>query len=198
MVRDGSKFLLYAFLLSIGAHLIIFVWLTYGKVAADHRGHGVVTVDFIQAVSHEDDLVKNQQVGALSKKTRVEKPSEQPANSNPSPAGPTNPALIGNPDAIAKESDLFLAEVTKLVDRNKIYPQDAISREQEGKVVVGITLDRNGNLIDTKIETPSPFQTLNEAAIKTLQGIHKYPDIPAIIPSPIHLHIPLVFRIERN
>ena len=64
--------------------------------------------------------------------------------------------------------------------------------------MVAITVDREGKLLDASIEVPSSFDLLNEAALKTVKAIVQYPRVPLSVAAPLHLHIPLVFRIERN
>jgi protein TonB len=104
----------------------------------------------------------------------------------------------GDPKAMGEESSIFISTVSRMLEQKKIYPQSAIDREQEGKVVVGLTLNREGSLTAANIEEPSPFELLNEAALKTVRAVAKFPAVPALIPAPIHLHVPLIYRIERN
>lgn len=187
-----SRYFYPALGLSILVHLFLFGWLTYQKSAPSRSGHGVVSVSFIQSISHDSESAAP---------SRKKEGHSAPKADNSRPEQPSTPGAAGapgDPNAIAHESDLFISAVTQLVDQNKIFPKAAIDREEEGKVLVAVTLDRSGELLDSKIEEPSPFELLNEAALKTVRAIAKYPVVPAMVPAPIHLHIPLIFRIERN
>jgi len=114
-----------------------------------------------------------------------------------SPSQSSPQGELGDPHAIELESDRFIAAVTRLIEQRKIFPKEAIDRDEEGKVMIGISLDREGHLLESKIEEPCKFQLLNDAALRTVNSV-KFPEVPEIVPTPVHLHVPLVYRIERN
>ncbi len=142
-------------------------------------------MDFVQAVPHGRQLSD---------------PHRHPGKKAASelPSGPTEPAKPeGNPNSTARESDLYIEAVTKLINARKVYPRMAIEREEEGRVVVAVTIDREGHLIESIVEEKAPFDSLNRAALETVKAVGDFPPIPSEVADPVHLHIPLVFKIER-
>ncbi len=125
------------------------------------------------------------------------------------------PAAEPNSVSVQGESDssgsretaesTYVNELASLLNRAKRYPRESIAREQEGRVVVAVSVDREGNVHETQISTPSPFRLLNEAALETVGRIGKFPAPPAILLSDAgghgigsrRLKIPISFRIER-
>ncbi len=99
----------------------------------------------------------------------------------------------------------YVTELARLLNRAKKYPRESIAREQEGRVVVAVSVDRDGNVHETQISTPSPFKLLNEAALETVGRIGRFPAPPAILLSDAGIHgagsrrlkIPISFRIDR-
>lgn len=174
--------------LSVLAHALLWVWLHWQKQIPASAKHGVVSVDFVASVSHE---------------TRPRtKPKSDTVNPHPmkteTPPSAEPPQPQADPAAVAGAAQTYGLSIMTLVGRKKIYPQEAIDREQEGKVVIGLTLDRAGLVTAANLEEPSQFQILNEAAMKTVQAVGQFPPVPDLLSVPLHLHVPIVYRIERN
>jgi TonB family protein len=188
-MRANSFVLWSMIVLSLGVHSVLYLWLQYQKQIPVASKRGVVSVNFVEPVVHQaaDRAVKRKSDVVSTKPMR--KPQPAPPQPNPPPP---------DPQAQANEAGVFIGTVARLVAQHRIYPQEAIDREQEGKVIVGLTLDREGILTAANVEEASPYQLLNDAALKTVHAVGHYPPVPDIVPAPIHLHIPLVYRIERN
>jgi TonB family protein len=181
--------------LSAAVHLILFTIFYYKKHVAVNGKHGVVSVSFIQSVHHETSISSPVRV-----KSHRSHPSAAMKAAEPVPAQAEPPPNVesGDPNAINHESNIFISTVSRMLEQKKVYPQSAIDREEEGKVIVGLTLDREGTLTAANVEEPSPFALLNEAALQTVRAVAKFPPVPAVVAAPIHLHVPLIYRIERN
>lgn len=191
-----SRILLLALVGSILLHFSIYYGLAFVRGRRPTLGHGVVSVDFIQAVQHEAPIATKAKPKSNPKAIPKAPAATQPTVV-PAPALPiSTPA--GDPNALAHESNAFIGAVTGLLSQSKIYPRESIEREEEGRVIVGLTLDRNGQVIDAKIEEACVFVRLNEAALQTVKGVARFPEVPALLPAPIHLHVPLVFQIEHR
>lgn len=157
---------------------------------------GVVSVSLVESVQHQPQAQPQARAKVKSmEKAPVPEKSEQTAQQQPTQG---QPGEAGDPKAVARESDLLIGAVTQLINSHKIYPQEAIDREEEGKVTLGLTLDRAGQLLDLKVEEPSPFELLNQAALLTVRAVKQFPRLPEVVPAPLHLHVPLIFRIEKN
>lgn len=194
-MQQNSKTLWGMIALSLAVHLVFYTWFYYKKHVPANTRHGVVSVSFVQSVDHEASVAKARK--AKSQPSHEATPT-QTSQSNAAEDSKVQNAEPGDPAAIQRESDIFIGAVTRLLEQRKIYPQQAIDREEEGKVIVGLTLDRDGLLTAANLEGPSPFQLLNEAALRTVRAVGHFPKVPDVVPAPIHLHVPMVYRIERN
>lgn len=174
-------------LVSLLFHAALLFWLTYRAYNPATPGvRGTVSVDFVERVDHpagDLPVAVGKALGAAPK-----------AAASASAVATT--AAVGA--SLAGEGSAFLGEVTRLLQIAKIYPAAAIDREEEGKVVVGVTLARNGEVQGATIETPSSFSSLNQAALATVKSVARFPSVPEGLPAPLHLHVPLVFKIERR
>lgn len=185
--------------LSLAVHLTVWAWLRLTRDAPP-RVHGVVEVDFVQSVAHSGEPEPVAVVTPPAKKKRAPEPAAKAAPVSPaassSAAAPVT-GTPGDPNAVRRASDQFLLAVARLIDKSKVYPRDSLRREEEGKVTVGVTLLRDGSLGDTRIEEASPFPSLNDAALKAVRSL-RYPPVPETVPAPIHLHVPLQYRLQRD
>lgn len=196
MPRLQSPRLWLAIGLSVAAHVSLATWLLSTRATVlTHAKKGVVSVSFVEPVSHRATTE------ARVNPSRSIKKSEPAELTPPPPAVEATPATsqpTGDPQAVARESDLFISAVTRIIDQHKVYPREALAREEEGKVIVGLTLERSGQVVASQVEEPSPFSRLNEAALQTIKMVGQFPPVPSTIATPLHLHVPLVFKIENN
>ncbi|MBX3021766.1 MAG: energy transducer TonB [Bdellovibrionales bacterium] len=179
---------------SVLVHAGVVFWLTYTSNQLAPAVKGVVDVDFIQPISHATEAAAHRHTSPRMAPPRAAQPDEkatEPAEQKPASS------FAGDPAAIALATDAFLQNVARLIDRNKVYPRESLRREEEGKVVIGVSLNRDGSVADVKLEQPCPFSALNEAALKTVAAIGRFPEVPLEIPVPLHVHVPLSFRLQR-
>lgn len=183
-----SRSLVVTLALSILIHILLGAYFWSTRQSASAMKHGSIAVDLIQSVSSEQFVDPHNHPGRKAK--RQEK-------KNAASASPPVNQPAGDPNGSAKESDLYIALISKLINARKIYPSSAVEREEEGRVVIGVTLDREGHIVDSKIETGAPFESLNKAALETIKSVGQFPPIPAEVPDPIHLHVPLIFKVDK-
>ena len=74
--------------------------------------------------------------------------------------------------------DDYLAALQRWLARYKKYPDDAIKKKEEGKVVVGFTLNRDGTVLDSWIEHSTGVPELDQATLAMLQRASPMPPIP--------------------
>lgn len=179
------RFTSVAILISVLLHLVLAVVLWYKPFGLLGGKQGSIDVDFIEPVDHA--------------RNDLETDGDQPKKKIPTQenlAKPSSAAEVpGDPSVIAQATEVYIREVTKLIAERKIYPREAVEREYEGKVMVSVTLDRSGAVQQVEIEQDCPFALLNEAALKTVRSVGKFPPLPDNVQAPLHLHIPLVFKI---
>ena len=190
MLENSNKWTSVALIISVLLHAALYAWLR-GSYKVAHlvtSRQGVVSVDFVQPVSHGAATLRGK--GQEPQKEKAETESRQAQNLM------GQKGVEGDPQAVARETDQFIAKITSLIASHKIYPQEAIDREEEGKVILGITVERDGEISSVQIEQPSAFDLLNQAALRSAHSIERFPPVPELVPVPLHLHVPIVFRIE--
>ncbi len=85
-------------------------------------------------------------------------------------------SLSGN--ARADLRTLFHTELRARIEANKAYPAMSRRLGHTGMVVVAFTLLEDGNIINLRIEKPSPYDRLNESALEAVKKVQKFRPIP--------------------
>ncbi len=96
------------------------------------------------------------------------------------PPPPVEPAAIApQPDAPAVDTGLirrleeeYKAALRQAIEANKGYPRRAVRLRQEGEVVVGFTVHRNGTIEDLRIIASSGSGLLDKAARAAVEKIN--------------------------
>ena len=102
----------------------------------------------------------------------------------------------GSPDGVDSPRARYNTELTKIINQHKHYPRMAKVLHQEGRVMVKVTLDKNGNVIDVEILQSSSYESLSKAAIDTIRKIKRFPPIPTEIGKEIlSFNVPLDYKI---
>nr|VFJ65925.1 MAG: protein TonB [Candidatus Kentron sp. DK] len=95
------------------------------------------------------------------------------------PVPPTAvPALSA---VVAREEQRYLAALRTRIERKKRYPRASRRRGEEGRVIVGFVIRKNGALVDLRVIRSSGISRLDEAALDTLRRISPFAPIPASI-----------------
>lgn len=183
-------------LVSAVLHGLIMLYLTLNSRAPSVGPQGIVEISLIEPISHMQNETVLPRPAPRTAKPKTEA-SAEPAMPSAEPQAQTTPPAPGGDKTADPQTTAFITSVTRLVERARIYPRDSLRREEEGKVTVAVTLNRNGELLDAKVEEPCPFDSLNQAALKTVRSVRAYPVVPDSLPAPVHLHIPLLYRVER-
>lgn len=91
-------------------------------------------------------------------------------------AFPSLPSTFGagNPNVNAA----YEAALLEWLERYKRYPSSAKRRGQQGKVGIQFTIDQDGNVLSLRIIKPSPFTSLNKAALKMVKRASPLPAVP--------------------
>lgn len=131
---------------------------------------------------------------------------ESPSEAKPSVETQNAQATATSNESRESVESRYVSELTSLLNRNKKYPRESLLREQEGLVVISVSLDHDGVVHDSKVDTASPFRLLNEAALATIARIGRFPAPPAAIlddvgphgAGSLRLKVPISFRMERR
>ncbi len=102
----------------------------------------------------------------------------------------------------ARESGLLRLYKSNLLKRIYgfvIYPERAIDRNQEGTVVLKVTVNRKGRVLNIKNDEPSRYRLLNSAAMRAIKKASPFPSAPKKLKGDrFDLEFPIVFRIPRS
>ncbi len=91
----------------------------------------------------------------------------------------------------------YFALITQIIYRNKRYPRQAYSLQQEGLVVVKLKLNKDGEILDLRVLEESPYKSLNEASLDTISAIHRFPPIPNELGvNELTLRVPIEYKIR--
>ncbi|MEN4903431.1 TonB family protein [Luteimonas sp. TWI1437] len=114
-------------------------------------------------------------------------PHDQQAAAPPSPPAPSTDALAGRRD------DRWEARVMARLARYRHYPSAARTRGEEGVAIVRLRMDRAGRVLSAALARSSGSTRLDAAAIETFHRAAPLPAIPADLPAPIEIAVPVEF-----
>ncbi len=184
--RKKPKRIPVALTLSLVAHGALVFTLIYFLRSPVTPKRGVISVEFIEPVRHEPHTPRFRDRAGP-------RPDPAPQVTLPSP---TTLEPVGDPTALARETDAYIQGVLQVINRRKTYPRESIEREEEGRVVLGVSVATDGRVVEVHVEESSGFQRLDQAALKIISEISAFPLLPSVVGAPLHLHIPIVYRLE--
>ncbi len=121
----------------------------------------------------------------------------EPRQAPPAGEGPTgkNPPNTSQTGATAQRNYL-LGQLRDQLSRHLTYPLRARRRGWEGEVLLGLRLDREGQLHDIQLLRSSGHALLDRSALKALARIERL-RLPAGAPAlqPIDLQLPVIYRL---
>jgi protein TonB len=128
------------------------------------------------------------------------KPAEVAKAPTPAPAAPAAaPAQTAASDDAARLDgirNIYRANMLRLTYRHVIYPASALSKNQEGTVIMRVSVNRAGKVLGIANEKLSEFVALNKAAEKAVKKASPFPEVPAQLPGDkFEFSIPIKFRI---
>lgn len=101
--------------------------------------------------------------------------------------------------ALGQQNEMtrYKEDIRELVMANRYYPRSAQRLGHTGRVVVSILVSKEGQVLTKKVDSHSPYDSLNSAALKTIEKVGVFPPIPEILKvSQLDLEVPIVFAID--
>jgi TonB family protein len=175
---------------SLGIHILFWIsslTLTNPKRLSSNLNKQSVEINLRAKNSHFQKVAKNLKV---SKNVFIEKKSDH----HGSPMEKSASLESGNnqQSLIAQ----YAGDVSRLVNEQKFYPLLAKKMRQAGEVILRLTLNRNGQIIQLAVERASIFPSLNTASIECLKKISSFPPIPAELKmEQLSFSIPMEYKI---
>ncbi len=91
----------------------------------------------------------------------------------------------------------YILELRKWLSEHKQYPAQAHRLKQEGVVIIGLVIDRSGEIISYDIKRSSGHQLLDQEVEKMIQRASKMPALPDGFPrDTLELLIPVRFKTK--
>ena len=118
---------------------------------------------------------------------------------------PGSPPVANGPDKISdaqfmtvdREKQQYLAALRARIERGKFYPLVSRRRGEEGKIVIGFVIRKNGELTDLTVIKSSGVRRLDNAALKTLRKITPFKPIPGILMrEKWGLSVPIIYDLQ--
>ena len=221
MVFEKSKLPLFI-VLSLGLHLVVVAFLS--NLEFKHEHLIPVEVTFSQGASGNgkskgaEVLTEKKAPLKLRAETRPQLKSEvvTDAPKTISPQVANAAAAVGGEGGTGKNigtgesgegfgsgsgaesaKNKYFSLIAQTIYKNKRYPRQAYSLNQEGKVVVRLKLAKNGKILDLEVLEQATYKSLTNATIETIKSINKFPAIPEELKvDDITFRIPIEYKIQ--
>lgn len=93
---------------------------------------------------------------------------------------------------------LYQSKLVKWTYKHVAYPKRAIKRQQEGRVLLQITLNRDGLVEELNVIEASKYGALNRAAEKAIAKASPFPAMPDVITdAQFNFTLPVTFRLPK-
>ena len=94
-------------------------------------------------------------------------------------------------------SRLYKTMVIKEILSNTVYPSYAMKKRYQGKILLEITISRQGEVMDVSVLEKSRFKMLNESAIKAVERVDAFPAFPpALNGDTISVQVPVKLSLR--
>lgn len=124
-------------------------------------------------------------------------PAEPPMASAP----PSPTAIPPDPPPTLKTTPPaeYVNRIQSRILRVKFYPYAAKSQGREGKVLIRMTLDRNGTVLNWRVENGSGSTILDNAATQMIQRASPFPAFPSdLSDATLEMVVPIEFSLQKN
>jgi periplasmic protein TonB len=118
-------------------------------------------------------------------------PAEEIAPSEPAAPSASLKATPNPVPNFAKET--FRSELLRHIARFQRYPRAAERQHLQGTVLTVFSMGRDGKVLAVWVRTSSGQPALDQAAIDTIRRAQPLPHIPAALPEPLKVEVPLGF-----
>lgn len=86
-------------------------------------------------------------------------------------------AAFGN-GSLEGPGDDYLDQVQRWVAQFRTYPDEAITKKQEGTVSIGFKFARDGTVLEAWVAQGSGYALLDDAALKMIRAASPIPKVP--------------------
>lgn len=125
-------------------------------------------------------------------------PQGSPSESQQAAGQPATPGSpVGLRSGLGGERNDYLSRVARQIERFREYPAIARQHGQQGRVVMRVTITRDGRLLDASVDRSSGWPVIDSAELATIRRSGKFPDVPDGMPGdPIVLILPVTYKFR--
>ena len=118
--------------------------------------------------------------------------SETPATMpSPMPGPDPGDVLIGQ----GRQRNDYLSRVARQIAQYRVYPASASNNNQGGRVVMRVTVARDGQVLDVGVRTSSGWPAIDAAELETIRKAAPFPPLPSEMPGdPVVLVLPVTYN----
>ncbi len=121
------------------------------------------------------------------------RPPANAASSATSPPSNSSDWLVGS----RRARNAYLDRLARHTAPNRRYPRIALDNKQEGRVVTRVTITRDGELIDARIDQSSGWPAIDAAELATIRRSAPFPPVPNDMPGdPLILILPINYDLS--
>ena len=193
--------------------LLLWLWTSYQESSTVTQAKFCLVVDK-DPIIHEIQLPSNCEPKPQPKirKPQPRRPKVTEIRQAPPRVAPPPPRTVNlptpkqKPTSLVEEQDRVVQSyLNKLIARIKAsrkYPPTALARQQEGEVLVGFNIVRDGTMDNIRVLRSSGYPILDRDAVKSLTKISPFEPIPqemidALGRDTFSFQIPIEYYIER-
>ena len=93
---------------------------------------------------------------------------------------------------------IYRSNLLKKTYQHVIYPSSAIDRDQQGDVILKLTISRDGDIQKVDYDKRADFSSLNKAAARAVKNSTPYPAAPKqLLGETFEVIMPIKFRLAR-
>ena len=93
----------------------------------------------------------------------------------------------------------YLSRVARQIALHRVYPTSALNNNQGGRVVMRVTVTRNGQVLDVSVRTSSGWPAIDAAEVETIRKAAPFPPLPSEMPGdPVVLVLPITYSLPAS
>lgn len=163
----------------------------------------IQTIEKIKPIEHKQVTkkqvkpVQQQPVSPVSKTTNTVPSHSQAQSSSNTISSNTNNANASSHTKSSMSPATWQGNVLQKLERLKRYPSDAQNDRQEGVATIKITINRQGNVLSSKLAKSSGYSLLDQEAVALAYRANPLPAVPeAIKGNSITINVPVEFHLS--
>jgi protein TonB len=155
-------------------------------------------VTFEQSAPSPQAAATSRNIASAAPQRAVAAPQRAPSDSQGSASVPS--AASGAPGplmGLGGQRNDYLSRVFRHIEPFRSYPASARANRQSGRVVTRVTINRDGQLIDVRLDQSSGWPAIDDAELTAIRRAMPLPPVPHGMPGdPIVLILPMNYGIR--